>query len=200
MSFAEVYHHRFKYFLSPQLDLYRNISSWIDRQDSKQFSLDYGCGNGVGSVALWRPDRTVYGVDNDGEVVDLCRELFGNVVAFHTADWTKSSVIDGKFFTFQKIVCVEVLEHVERPEEVLLSFVERLDMNRGHVVISSLNHNSQYRKNSAHVGRWTVGSFRELLKNFFLSVKITDYTLTGELDDSSTRTPMVAICTSEKKL
>lgn len=188
-SFSEVFHHRTKYFLSPQLDMYKNIGA---RFESASDVLDYGCGNGVGALQLVKPIRLVLGIDSDPGVVELASSLFGHLsgLGFDAGDWCVAARPISRLFDL--VVCVEVIEHVA-DASLLLHRLREFTRDDGAAVISTLNHNSQHRKNPAHVGRWAVAEFRELVRREFPGARVYDYTLDEELSDDSTRTPMVAV-------
>lgn len=198
-DFAPVWYHRLKYLLSPQLDLYRHVAQKICRDRSKynaQFHrplriLDYGCGTGVGTLQLLtEPSDHVLGLDADPEAIRFAKDTFGGLIRFEAEDWLvgKSTSV----LRFDVICCVEVIEHVSDPAELLRKFKFALS-DQGTIVVSTLNHNSDYRKNDAHVGRYTVESFYELLRPTLPGATLYDYTLTECLDRISGRTPMVAV-------
>lgn len=193
-EFGEVFHHRLRYFLTPQFDMYRNIRADMERHPIENGSglvLDYGCGNGVGSVLLCDPPRwKIYGIDSDEEAVAFAKDSWGHLVTFKRADWARKN---GPLpATFDTVVCLEVIEHVEHPHELLDNLRMSL-RSEGQLYISTLNHNSQYRKNRGHVGRYCVEDFRRLLQHHFPGVKLYEYTLTRELQDDDTMTPMVGV-------
>lgn len=196
MSFNEVWFHRLKYMLTPQLDLYQHIRKVLQvRRGEKVLRiLDYGCGNGVGTIQLHRMAWDLSGFDKDPLAVDFANCAFGHLCHFRDADYSQNAPLSirSDWIKFDVVVCVEVIEHVE-DALVLLSNLRSIVQDDGFVFISTLNHNSQYRKNAGHVGKWKVADFRETLNRVFPGVRITDYTLESELSDDSTITPMVAV-------
>jgi 2-polyprenyl-3-methyl-5-hydroxy-6-metoxy-1,4-benzoquinol methylase len=192
-EFSEVYHHRMRYFLTPQFDIYRNVRDQIletrdpVRAGSGISVLDYGCGNGVGTVLLDGNFRTVCGVDSDKEAIAFSKDAWGHLCTFIHADW---GINDDVTPCFDVVVCLEVIEHVDYPCNLLRSLA-RLGCDT--FVMSTVNHNSQFRKNRGHVGKFCIADFREMLGVYFPGVKIFDYTLEDELDDDSSISPMVAV-------
>jgi 2-polyprenyl-3-methyl-5-hydroxy-6-metoxy-1,4-benzoquinol methylase len=187
-SFKPVWHHRLKYMLTPQFDLYRNIAE-IFAGDSV---LDYGCGTGFGLLpfAPLYPSRTLVGVDKDLGAVAFANDVLGKIAWFHNADWSSGHVtIDQKF---DLITCIEVIEHVEKPEALIKALVSALAPG-GKLVVSTLNHKSQYRKNDDHVSRFTVKMFSAMVKKFCPDFKLSDYKLKKNIELDSTVTPIVAI-------
>lgn len=195
--FAEVFYHRMKYFLSPQLDLYKNIAQYITVWATKKgydprhgpSILDYGCGNGFGTLMLQAASSELWGVDSDVQSIIFAQDVLGHIATFSEEDWSRPDLLVEKF---DIIVCMEVLEHVRDAEALVLNFRKSLSEG-GLLFISTLNHNSQYRKNECHIGKYCIRDFRALIERHFGSVRITDYTLKGELEDHSTRTPIVAV-------
>ncbi|UCG53540.1 MAG: class I SAM-dependent methyltransferase [Candidatus Latescibacterota bacterium] len=196
---AEILNHRLKYFLSPQFDLYRNIREfWVGHRMRVAPSmpmrvLDYGCCTGVGAMLLHYSGDDIVGIDRCGDSISFAKQMFGHLCNFFVEDWgvRKPPESEG---AFDLITCIEVLEHVD--ELKIKTILERFRYalaDDGIVVFSTLNHNSQYRKNDCHVGRFTVKTFRELLEPFFPGIFMTDYSLQGVLSDDSSRTPVVAI-------
>jgi 2-polyprenyl-3-methyl-5-hydroxy-6-metoxy-1,4-benzoquinol methylase len=80
--------------------------------------LDIGCGNGNISLALGSQGFNVTGVDIDNTSIENARKLntFANV---------KFELLDANAFAmkeeFDAIVCSEVLEHLDKPEELVTS-------------------------------------------------------------------------------
>lgn len=178
-SFTPVWFHRLRYMLTPQLDLYQNIRK---HTDAKRI-LDFGCGNGFGTIQLL--PAVVIGVDEDEGAIEFARSTLGHLAHFHTV-----GALTG---TFDVITCIEVIEHVE-DVDALFELLKTAAKPDATFIFSTLNHNSQYRKNAGHVGRWCVEDFRTLMESNFTHVRITDYLLCDDLTDDSTLTPMVAIC------
>ena len=201
-EFSEVYHHRLRYFLTPQFDMYRIIREFLKREDEEQEQegrprtiLDYGCGNGVGSVLLLAdPEWKVHGFDSDAGAIAFAHASWGHLAVFMKTDWAKpEGVLDVSWSrNYDAIVCLEVIEHVKDPLNLLISF-ERSLKPGGHLFVSTLNHNSQFRKNRGHIGQFCVADFRKLVGGIFPGVEIFEYTLTDELKNDDTRTPMVAV-------
>jgi 2-polyprenyl-3-methyl-5-hydroxy-6-metoxy-1,4-benzoquinol methylase len=200
LAYREVFHHRTKYFLCPQHDIYKNVARKFLRDQGRV--LDYGCGNGTGTMTLVGGSRVVHGVDSDAAAVGLAKDLFGHLASFETGDWMVDDlpramfpVVGDTLVGFDLIVCVEVVEHLLGDPNVLLERFRDVLAPGGSIVLSTLNHNGDFRKNDAHVGRYDARSFHALLKGWFRGVELFDWTLENRIDQDSTRTPMVAVWT-----
>lgn len=180
-SFTPVWFHRLRYMLTPQLDLYKNIA----RTYGPGEVLDMGCGNGFGTIQLL--PSVVHGVDIDKNAIEFARSTLGHLAHFDVSRpekmWRSG---------YDLITCIEVIEHVDNVDKFLYNLKEIAP--KATFIFSTLNHNSQHRKNDAHIGKWTVHTFRWLMQEYFGKVRLTDYLLQDQLEDDSTLTPMVAVC------
>jgi precorrin-6B methylase 2/glycosyltransferase involved in cell wall biosynthesis len=103
--------------------------------------LDYGCAEGVIILGLAKrfPDKQFTGIDHAATNIVLCqqyaRELgLDNVHFFHGShEEGMPAEID---FTFDAVICSEVLEHVEKPWE-LMTFLEQY-VNEGGRAITTV--------------------------------------------------------------
>lgn len=181
-EFTPVWHHRMKYFLSPQLDLYRNISR---KFAAAERVLDYGCGTGFGTVQFC---GTPCGIDCDAEAIHFAQEVLGSCATFVCDDWTGAQNVSPGY---DLAVCIEVIEHTDNPGRIL----ERLRQcvrPGGSVVVSTKNRNSGYRKNRGHSAEYSRKEFGLLVAGAFPNdLVFTDYTLRRDLQEHVT--PMVAI-------
>ena len=201
-EFSAVYHHRMRYFLTPQFDMYRIIREWLlKKKIAPGFGgdcdvLDYGCGNGVGCVMLKHDGWQVVGVDADGEAVAFAKDSWGHLAEFKHEDWAAAVDEESDAHRYRRqydvVVCLEVIEHVD-DSRAMLQILRDSCAPGARVFISTLNHNSQYRKNRGHVGKFHVIDFRHLVEQFFPGARLYNYDLTEELDDESNLTPMVAV-------
>ncbi len=196
-EFREVLYHRLRYFLSPQWDMYRHIRERLAREHSGQRSvLDYGCGNGVGCIMLKHDGWDIVGIDSDEDAIAFAQDSWGHLADFWHANWClpEDEASDTARFrrTYDSVICLEVIEHVDNPAALLESLRKVCSQNSS-VFISTLNHNSQYRKNRGHVGKFCVEDFRILCNKVFPGVLIYNYDFSEELDDESNLTPMVAV-------
>ncbi len=86
--------------------------------------LDVGCGNGVISRSLGELGYNVYGIDVSEKAISKAKELnkFPNV-NFDVIS-AEQLVAEGK--KYNAIICSEVLEHLNRPEELLITLYQSL--------------------------------------------------------------------------
>jgi 2-polyprenyl-3-methyl-5-hydroxy-6-metoxy-1,4-benzoquinol methylase len=86
--------------------------------------LDVGCGNGVISRSLGEVDYNVYGIDVSEKAIAKAKELnkFPNV-SFDVIS-AEQLVAEGK--KYDAIICSEVLEHLNRPEDLLITLYQSL--------------------------------------------------------------------------
>jgi len=202
-EFSEVYHHRMRYFLTPQFDMYRHIRERIAADtpgnlivDEALAVLDYGCGNGVGCIMLKHDGWQIVGIDSDEEAIAFARDSWGHLAEFKHQDWAAPADEASDEHRYRRqydiVVSLEVIEHVDNPVALLQALRDSC-RNGARVFVSTLNHNSQYRKNRGHVGKFCVEDFRVLCAKVFPGVRIFNYDFSEELDDESTLTPMVAV-------
>jgi len=197
MSFAPVWAHRLGYFLSPQLDLYRNIAAKFPEANR---IMDYGCGTGFGLLQLagtakldgMAAFRIPLGIDCDEHAVDVANRLLGKVATFRVEDWADMKLTPGYEGQFDLVTCIEVIEHVLAPGRLLKNLAASVAPG-GCLVVSTLNHNSQYRKNNDHRSKFNVDSFTAMIQEECSSPFITDFKLTDPVDDMSQVTPVVAV-------
>ena len=196
-EFNEVYHHRMRYFLTPQFDIYKTIRDKFLVTTEEREVLDYGCGNGVGAVLLQKKGVNVYviGVDSDEEAIVFANDCWGHLARFVHDDWARHP--DEVPFSprYDLICCLEVIEHVKDPVELLHRLKQTMKPD-GCMVISTVNHNSQFRKNRGHIGKFCIEDFRKLLSEHFTDVNIYDYTLEDTIANGDSRSPMLAVCRS----
>jgi ubiquinone/menaquinone biosynthesis C-methylase UbiE len=101
--------------------------------------LDVACGEGYGSdfMSRWGA-KHVDGVDSSAEAIATSRKLFGSETVFFTQG--RAEQVDEIFSTrsFDLIVALETVEHVEDPDRFLMALC-RLQSREGVIVISCPN-------------------------------------------------------------
>ncbi len=109
----------------PSEPRFRQLSTFIGHLDpSRKRVLDWGCSYGgyLVNLANMFPDRTFYGVDFDRGALARAAELpakHGNVYFYHVDDLPDN-------LQFHVAICTEVLEHVQRPWELIDQIEERV--------------------------------------------------------------------------
>jgi 2-polyprenyl-3-methyl-5-hydroxy-6-metoxy-1,4-benzoquinol methylase len=178
----DVLYHRLRYMLSPQLDLYQSIANHYTAFGK---ALDFGCGTGVGALQLagrgWRTDVW----DPDEAARHFCSEtLAGQVTVLDHPPMQPSM--------YGLIVAIEVLEHVEDPDETL-AYLNKLGIQGCRFVVSSINADGSYKKNHGHATEWGPDEFHDLIQRHTMAqVALTDSSLRTAILPGSTSTPMVA--------
>ncbi len=94
--------------------------------------LDAGCGKGDLSLKISKKAKKVYAIDLTKEGFKEIKKKSPKNLIFKEMNLEK---LDFKDKFFDKIVCVETLEHVLRPEKVLKEF-HRVLKNRGYLVLT----------------------------------------------------------------
>ena len=130
--------------------------------------LDAGCGEGIGSYILSEKAKFVVGVDIDKECINLAKEKYKREnLCFLTGSIHE---IPFKNNTFDLVVCLEVIEHVEEQEKVICE-MKRVLKKEGMLIISTPNKKiySEERnyKNPYHKREFYKEEFIELLKMYF---------------------------------
>lgn len=104
--------------------------------------LDYGCGVGTLSLYLASKNNQVVGVDISRRAIKMANNSarmtgWSNFTKFST---TRSKKLDSTRNTYDLILCLEVLEHVENDRELLMS-LSKLLKKTGVLIVScpSLN-------------------------------------------------------------
>jgi 2-polyprenyl-3-methyl-5-hydroxy-6-metoxy-1,4-benzoquinol methylase len=189
-----------RYFLSPQLDLYKNIARRFHDQISSDGSvLDYGCGTGFGTLQLLTTqhgvDMIVRGVDSDPEAVEMAKDVLGHLVLFEGGNWLDKNcrrAIGTDRDHYDVVTCIEVIEHTKDPRRLISLLAEAVKPG-GVLILSTKNRFAGYRKNNAHEAEFDSESF---VKVFAEAVpqgdfQLYDFTLENRLEKHVT--PMVAV-------
>lgn len=96
--------------------------------------LEVGCGSGTIIKKLLKKGKNVIGVDIGKKFLSFCHSTYWNT-AFCAADAQHLPFLDN---CFDSIVCSEVIEHLNNPEESLKEF-ERILCPNGELVITTPN-------------------------------------------------------------
>ena len=177
---------RFKYVLSPQFDIYSEISKVV-----RDKVADIGFGTGFGTHLLNVKAKEVYGYEIDDDAIKFARAIFPfKNLYFEHGDITNG--ISGTSFDY--IVMVDVLEHIKQ-EMVALRNVKKMLKNGGTFIMSTPNRLSRYRKAETHYREYAPKELEGKLKRVFINVSLRDYKL-GSLT-SSTENPIIAICRND---
>lgn len=111
-------------------------TSFILKHISSGRALDIGCGGGILSEALSKNFDTI-GVDSDESLINIAKSRQSQVQYEHNyLEALKSRYLE----TFDLVTCLEVLEHVENPYQMIKDISEVIKPG-GFVCFSTLNRN-----------------------------------------------------------
>ncbi len=183
---------RIPYFLSPQMDMYKNLRDTQKLDGLKVIEIGFGNGHGTLQYAPFTTSVDAYDIS-----LEAVRYASENVFQ-HNISWRTGDISSSVFRAddnYEALVCFEVLEHVSSIHQALDNLQKCL-IDGGIAYISGPNKNGTYAKsNELHKREWTAQVFIKEIGSHFTSVELFDYTLT-ELQDSKTkRTPLIAVCT-----
>jgi 2-polyprenyl-3-methyl-5-hydroxy-6-metoxy-1,4-benzoquinol methylase len=134
--------------------------------------LDVGCGLGVGSRFLASRFEEVLGVDPSEDAIQRARSITSEAnVRFERIDVLGQKGAPGGF---DRVTCLEVIEHTNAQDELLSLVVKALKPD-GLAIISTPNivHTRLHQiKNEFHVRELTRQEFGELLKRHFKHVHL----------------------------
>lgn len=134
--------------------------------------LDIGCGDGVLGYDLARHGAQVWGVDLEFEGVTLAREAL-RAHHVHDVHVLQSSGMTLPFAaeTFDTVVCTEVIEHVEQPEE-LLQEIARVLTRGGKAVVTTPCRITEYPLDRFHVQEFFPDEMKAMVAKYFDDVEI----------------------------
>lgn len=136
-------------------------------------TIDLGCGAGYGTNQLAKVTSSILGVDlSEGAVAHAAGHYQAAGLSYRAGDVTKLSCGDG---SFDAAVSFEVIEHLERPEDLVLE-VKRLLKEDGVFVVSTpdkqVYSNERNRVNPHHLKEMYPLEFKELLERNFRHVQV----------------------------
>lgn len=156
---------------------------WAASMASGRRVLDAGCGLGYGSALLSEGGAaSVDAIDIGGAVVQAAQARVGDAVRFATGDVRALPFAED---SFDLLVCLEVLEHVDDQAGTLDEF-RRVLAPGGILVISSPNRDAYVPGNPHHVREYTPGELETELGQRWDSVRLVrqhNFLATTLLDD-----------------
>ncbi len=161
---------------------------FASRLAMRRLVLDVATGSGYGAALLARSARRVWAMDIDREALEFARGAWKREnLDFFQADATRLPLPSG---SVDLAVAVEVLEHLEDPEE-LVRELARVCAPAGVAVISTPNKSvysdARAYRNPYHVHEFGRDDLLMLLKGHFRNVRLLDqHTRAGSLITGST--------------
>ena len=184
-DFANVLLRRLRYFLTPQLDIYKHLAPRLYDADV----LEIGFGTGLGVLQYISSANHVDAIDSDADAVAFALEMF----PIHNLRWLHRSALERHDRQYDAIIAIETLEHIADWQLAVVQMGRALRPN-GSVYLSRPNANANLRKNDLHAEEWTAAQFTENMRRFFRSVTLRDYSLKHTLSADTTATPLIAVC------
>ncbi len=135
--------------------------------------LDAGCGEGLGSLIVAQSASYVVGIDLDKDIIKLAKEKYKREnLSFLVSDIKD---IPFKSKSFDMVICLEVIEHIEEQERALFE-MKRVLKEDGILIISSPNKkvysDDRNFKNPYHVREFYEEEFLSFLSSCFKNVVI----------------------------
>jgi 2-polyprenyl-3-methyl-5-hydroxy-6-metoxy-1,4-benzoquinol methylase len=177
---------RLRYMLTPQFDLYKSIAPRMVGLTV----MEVGFGTGFGTVQLAQYAEDILAIEADADAVKFARQVLPiGRVTWSTVDITTYNYLQGYF---DAVVMVETLEHIADWRKAL-SNIHGLLKPGGCLYMTARNRNADLRRNELHERELTASELLANLGEFFLDVKLYDYTLTNELTADTHITPLIAV-------
>ena len=176
---------RLKYVLSPQFDIYGEISKIV-----RGNVADIGFGTGFGTHLLTVHADSVVGYETDPDAIRFAEKVFPlRNLAFRHGNIASQNIVPG--FEFDFVVMVDVIEHIKHDKRALEN-VRNLLAPHGTLILSTPNRLSRYRKSQEHVREYAPKELRALCGHVFPNVEICDHLL--EPLSSQYQNPLLAVC------
>jgi 2-polyprenyl-3-methyl-5-hydroxy-6-metoxy-1,4-benzoquinol methylase len=140
---------------------------------SKKNILDIACGEGYGTYLLSNYAEKITGIDIDSNTINKAKKKYTNQkIKFKTGSILE---IPENKETFDVVICLETLEHIDDHEAVIAE-LKRVLKKGGVLIISTPNKFSYSRgdtsQNPFHKKELSQAEFQSLLLNHFKFVKI----------------------------
>ena len=174
---------RFKYVLSPQFDIYTEVSKTVR---GKVADIGFGTGFGTHLLTVHAKEVIAYDIDEGG--INFAEKVFPlPKLRFTYGDINKG--IDSTGFDY--VVMIDVIEHMRYDKRVLENIKKMLNGN-GTLIMSTPNRLSRYRKSVNHVREYAPKELEALCSKVFINVSLRDHQL--EPLASQYQNPLVVVC------
>ncbi len=131
--------------------------------------LDAGCGSGYGSKELSKHFPKIIGIDVSEEAVNYSLRNYSDPkIEFRVMDLHNLDFIDA---SFDAVINFEVIEHLDRQEDVIRDF-KRILKPGGYLIISTPYNHGNASKNPYHPNELNLDQFKELVLTSFKDVEI----------------------------
>ncbi|MBI4830877.1 MAG: class I SAM-dependent methyltransferase, partial [Candidatus Lindowbacteria bacterium] len=131
-------------------------------------TLEIGCGEGVGAGLLASKAASLVAVDYSQDALKVAKSQHdASSVKFVMM---KAPPIDFRDASFDAVVCFQMIEHTERPAQIV-DEIRRVLRNGGVALIATVNKEEAISNNPYHIHEFSSESFRELLERYFESVE-----------------------------
>lgn len=100
--------------------------------------LDVGCGGGILSESLAKTGATVTAIDMSESALEAARKHNQDCLTIDYQNVTIESIADATPNTFDVVTCLEMLEHVPNPQEIIHACAKACKPN-GHLFFSTIN-------------------------------------------------------------
>lgn len=177
---------RLKYVLSPQADIYKQVSEIVSGWVS-----DVGCGLGFGSNLLLNKAKFVCGYDIDSNYLEFAKWCFPKV------KFLKHNISEKPLpYVYDYITMIDVIEHIENDISTIKNAADSLK-NNGSLIVSTPNKNSRYRKSDNHIREYTPDELQKLLATKFNNIKLMSYNWIPI--NSGYENPIIAWCRKDSE-
>lgn len=157
---------------------YELILSRVERKNV----LDLGCGTGYGSNILKEKARYVTGVDISEEAIKDAKKNFKKRnLQYKVIDTLETGTLPFLDGTFDVVVSFQVLEHIKNVDNYFYE-INRVLKEDGELIIITPNRkfrlfSHQYPWNHHHIKEYNYYDLKEVLKEYYCSLKIKGVTL-----------------------
>ncbi len=160
------------------------FTKFIERKD---IVLDLGCGNGQNTIKAAKVAKRVIGVDIDGNLLKLAKKSVDRLsiknIKFEKSDVEKK--INFKNNSFNKIIFLDVLEHLNNRDQILKG-IKRILKPHGMLFLCVPNSQTSWKKLQRSVGicsyidsdhkiEYSEDEIRLLLKKYRFEIKHFSY-------------------------